>query len=289
MRWDGPILTDSGGFQVFSLARIRKMNEEGVRFQSHIDGREVMLTPENSIRIQQTIGSDIMMVLDECLPSNSDETKVEASIGLTSRWAKRCKEYFEQHRDDGPTREAKLFGIVQGGVHVDLRKQSVAEITEIGFDGYAIGGLAVGESEEEMMNMTALVTTELPQDQPRYFMGGAQPSQLVKLVERGVDMFDCVIPTRNARHGKLFVWKERQPNFSGDFYIEFNIQNRNYAKDYSPIDPHCDCTTCELFSRAYLRHLFISEDPLAQRLASIHNLRFYMMLMQRLRMRVEKV
>lgn len=290
MGWDRPILTDSGGYQVFSLGQLRKMSEHGVQFRSHIDGREILLTPEDSIRIQQTIGSDIMMVLDECCDPSADRAAIAASIGLTRRWAERCVQYFQQHRHDGLTLNPQLFGIVQGGVMEDLRRESAKQIMELDFDGYAIGGLAVGESEDHMMAMTAVVTAMLPTDQPRYFMGGAQPRQLVELVRRGVDMFDCVIPTRNARHGKLFVWADTQHDVvRPDFYRDVHITNQAFAKDFSAPDPTCDCLTCRTYSRAYLRHLFIVEDPLAWRLATIHNLRFYMVLLQRLRTKITSV
>lgn len=290
MGWNGPLLTDSGGYQVFSLANIRKMNEDGVRFRSHLDGREILLTPEESIRIQQTIGSDVMMVLDECLEPGASHQQVQASIGLTQRWAERCKRYFAEHPNDGPTRDAQLFGIVQGGVYSDLRIESAKQSTALDFDGYAIGGLAVGESEKEMMAMTEVVVAGLPTDRPRYFMGGAQPRQLVELVRRGVDMFDCVIPTRNARHGKLFVWSDPRHDPSAEtFYRDAHITNQAFAKDFSPLDPTCDCLTCQTFSAAYLRHLFIVEDPLAWRLATIHNLRFYMVLLERLREKISSL
>ncbi|MEK7158672.1 MAG: tRNA guanosine(34) transglycosylase Tgt, partial [Patescibacteria group bacterium] len=217
MKWNGPILTDSGGYQVFSLAKMRKMGEFGVQFKSHCDGSSWMLSPEDSIRIQQTIGSDIMMVLDECLPHDASHAVVEQSIELTTRWARRCKEAAAGKFDQ------LLFGIVQGGVHGDLRMESARQITALNFDGYALGGLAVGETQDDMFAMTETATALLPEDRPRYFMGGARPEQIVQLVRRGVDMFDCVIPTRNARHGQLFILTAN--DLSGAFYETINIKN----------------------------------------------------------------
>jgi queuine tRNA-ribosyltransferase len=278
MKWGGPILTDSGGYQVFSLAPMRKISDVGVQFKSHLDGSSWTLSPEDSIHIQQTIGSDIAMVLDECPPHDAPRAYVKQSLELTSRWAKRSKEAGAKKPDQ------QLFGIVQGGVHADLRQESANQITALDFDGYAIGGLAVGETPEEMFAMTEVVTALLPEDRPRYFMGGARPEQLIQLVQRGVDMFDCVIPTRNARHGQLFIWTA--DDLSGAFYKTVNIKNATLTRDFSPIDARCACMTCATFSRAYLHHLYNVQEPLYLRLATIHNLKFYFDLLRKIRERI---
>lgn len=282
MNWDGPILTDSGGYQVFSLSRLREITDHGVTFRSPINGSRHELTPESSIRIQEILGSDIMMALDDVRGPDVPREVVREALERTTRWATRS---FQAKR----SRTAKVFGIIQGGIHTDLRKESARQITKLPFDGFAIGGLAVGESEKEMYAMTKITTRLLPEDTPRYFMGGAKPHQIVELVKRGVDMFDCVIPTRNARHGKLYVWKKRPRSLSSvgkQFYEEVNITNAKHEQDMKPLDSACECYTCRHFSRAYLRHLFVAEEPLALRLATIHNLAFYLELMRSIRQNI---
>ena len=262
MNWDRPILTDSGGFQVFSLGKLRKITEEGVRFQSHIDGSRHMLTPELSIAVQEALGADIIMAFDECIPYPSSRDYVADSTALSGRWAKRCKE--ARNREDG----AALFGIVQGGMHADLRAQSAEELMEIGFDGYAVGGLSVGEEAELMYDMMEATLPLLPIDQPRYVMGVGTPENLMEGVARGVDMFDCVMPTRNARNGVLFT-----------SFGKVVIKQARYADDPLPIDPECDCYVCRHYSRAYLRHLYLNNEILAAVLHTRHNLHYYLGLM----------
>lgn len=264
MNWKKPILTDSGGFQVFSLAKLLETTEEGVTFRSHIDGAKVVLTPEISIQIQENLGSDIMMCFDECMALPAERETIARSIALTRRWAKRCKE--------ARTTEQALFGIVQGGLDVELRKESLHGLVEIDFDGYAIGGLSVGETKEELHSMTHQCTPLLPVEKPRYLMGVGEPEDLLAGIAAGVDMFDCVLPTRNARNGSLFTSLGK-----------ISIKQARYAEDPDPIDPNCDCYTCRHYSRAYLRHLFLSKEILAMRLNTIHNLHFYLSLMSRAR------
>lgn len=262
MNWDRPILTDSGGFQVFSLGKLRKISEEGVRFQSHIDGSSHMLTPELSIAVQEALGADIIMAFDECIPYPSSRDYVASSTALSGRWARRCKE--ARRSDDG----AALFGIVQGGMHADLRAQSAEELQEIGFDGYALGGLSVGEEAAAMYDMMEAALPLLPTDQPRYVMGVGTPENLMEGVARGVDMFDCVMPTRNARNGVLFT-----------HFGKVVIKQARYADDPLPIDPDCDCYVCRHYSRAYLRHLYLNNEILAAMLNTRHNLHYYLGLM----------
>lgn len=287
MGWDRPILTDSGGFQVFSLSSLRTISDRGVSFRSPFDGTEFFLTPEQSIQIQSVIGSDIYMVLDECLRPAVSKSKAAQSIRLTRDWALRSKKQFERLRKRKNWNEQNrplLFGIVQGSFFPDLRIMSCEEIASMGFDGIAIGGLAVGEGEEIMFDIASTVTDHLPKQTLRYFMGGAKPDQLVELIRRGIDCFDCVIPTRNARHGTLFLWARKDKNiFKKNFFTEIRIQNQKFSRDDRPIDPFCDCKACEKNSRAYLRHLFQMDDPLGPRLASIHNIRFYMKVFERFR------
>ncbi len=273
MNWDGPILTDSGGYQVFSLAKIRKLTEEGVEFQSHLDGSKISLTPEKVIEIQNKLGSDIMMCLDECPGAQEEREYVQKSLELTTRWAKRCKEYHSKLEGS----KALLFSIVQGGMHPDLRKESAKQLKEIGFDGYAIGGLSVGEPNEVMYKMLDETVPELPEDKPRYMMGVGKPQDILEAVERGIDMFDCVLPTRNARHGHLFTSKGI-----------VRIKNEYFKEEYIPLDPECDCYTCKNYTRAYLRHLFIAGEPLSLRLNTLHNVAFYLNLMKRIREAIEK-
>lgn len=265
MNWDRPILTDSGGFQVFSLGALRNIDEEGVRFQSHLDGSPHILTPELSIAIQEALGSDIMMVFDECIPHPSSRAYVVESTARSSRWAARCKLARTDHT-------AALFGIVQGGMDQELRRQSVESLLEIGFDGYALGGLSVGETAEIMYQVMEWSLPLLPLAQPRYVMGVGTPENLVEAVSRGADMFDCVMPTRNARNGVLFT----------DFG-KISIKQARYSEDELPVDPKCSCYVCRHYSRAYLRHLYQSNEILASVLNTTHNLYYYLHLMQRMR------
>ena len=265
MHWQGPILTDSGGFQVFSLGELRKITEDGVRFQSHLDGSYHFISPENAMAIQEALGGDIIMCFDECPPYPSERAYVEKSLGLTTRWAQRCK------AAHGRTDQA-LFGIVQGGMHRDLRERSAAELMEIGFDGYALGGLSVGEEKELMYEVMGYCSPILPVDQPRYVMGIGAPEDLIEGIHAGFDMFDCVMPTRNARNGMLFT-----------SFGRVNIKGAAYAEDRSPIDPACGCYVCKNYSRAYLRHLYRSGEILASRLNTWHNLHFYLNLMAQAR------
>ncbi len=264
MGWDGPILTDSGGFQVFSLARLRTIGDDGVRFRSPIDGSERFLSPELAIEIQQALGADIILPLDECLahPATFDET--EQSLALTLRWAARSLAAAAGDR--------ALFGIVQGGAHESLRRRAVDETVALGFDGYAIGGMAVGEPKPLMFELTELTAGLLPRTQPRYLMGVGKPPDLVEAVARGVDLFDCVLPTRNARNGQAFTW-------AGPLVLK---QSR-FQRDAGPLDASCDCYTCRVFSRAYLRHLFTSDELLAYRLLTLHNVHFFQRLMAEMR------
>ena len=261
MNWDRPILTDSGGFQVFSLAKLHKRSEEGVRFQSHLDGSSFWLTPEISIGIQENLGSDIMMVFDECPELPASLEKLQESLELTTRWERRCKEARKT--------DQALFGIVQGGGELDLRRQSLEQMTEIGFDGYALGGLSVGESKEEMYYVLDHVAHELPAATPRYLMGVGEPEDLLAGIEAGIDMFDCVMPTRNARNGTLFTSEGK-----------VTIKQAKYREDERPLDPNCNCNTCQHYSRAYLRHLYQCNEILAMRLNTLHNLHFYLQLMR---------
>jgi len=261
MNWDRPILTDSGGFQVFSLAKLHKRSEEGVRFQSHLDGSSFWLTPEISMSIQENLGSDIMMVFDECPELPASREKLQESLELTTRWARRCKEAWKT--------DQALFGIVQGGGELDLRRQSLEQMTEIGFDGYALGGLSVGESKEEMYYVLEHVAHEMPAATPRYLMGVGEPEDLLAGIESGIDMFDCVMPTRNARNGNLFTSEGK-----------VTIKQAKYREDERPLDPNCNCNTCQYYSRAYLRHLYQCNEILAMRLNTLHNLHFYLQLMR---------
>jgi queuine tRNA-ribosyltransferase len=288
MGWDKPILTDSGGFQVFSLSKINKTTEEGVEFRSHIDGAKVYLNPEISMRMQGVLGSDIVMQFDDVADGTSTKERFEEAMERSLRWAMRCKEAFAQN-----AKHQKLFGIVQGGIHEDLRLRSAKGLMEIGFNGYAIGGLSVGEPRPDMYNMVETCCGVLPKDKPRYFMGGGMPEEIVRNVFAGVDMFDCVLPTRNARHGTLFIWtrnpdEEDWGKVPENFYARYHATNEQFKLSEDRIDPYCDCETCNTTSRAYLRHLFSISEPLAQRLATIHNLRFYLKLMESLRGWIEK-
>ena len=288
MNWNGPILTDSGGYQVFSLAKIRKISEKGAEFKSHIDGSLHMLTPEKSIEIQQNLGSDIIMVLDECAPYPATKEYINKSLELTSRWAERCKIYFDKKNKTLGKNKSLLFGIVQGGTYKDLREESARQLIEIGFDGYAIGGVSVGEPSEKMFKAVDWTVPFLPEEKPRYLMGVGKPEEIVGAVARGIDMFDCVIPTRNARHGTLYKFKSKSEklkvhNTNKSFYELLHITNEKFKNDKKPIDKNCGCFTCQNYSRAYLRHLFGAKELLALRLASIHNIYFYLELMKRIR------
>lgn len=263
--WDKPILTDSGGFQIYSLTALRNITEEGVIFKSHLNGETIVLTPEKSIEIQEDIGSDIIMAFDECPSSLLDRNYIQQSINLTAKWAKRS---FNARKDTSK----KMFGIVQGGIHKDLRKQSIADIVNIDFDGYAIGGLSVGEEKNAMYEITDFCCNFLPEDKPRYLMGVGTPEDILIGISYGVDMFDCVMPTRNARNGLLFTSTGR-----------LHIKNKCYEKDERPIDSFCNCYTCKNFSRAYLRHIYKIKEMLAYRLNTIHNIYFYISLVKKAR------
>lgn len=267
MGWDGPLLTDSGGFQVYSLSSLRKVSDEGVRFRSHLDGSEHLLTPELSVEIQQALGADIIHPLDECLAHPASRAETEASLALTLRWAARSK---AAHAGGGG-RQA-LFGIVQGGAYEDVRGRAVEKTCALGFDGYAVGGLAVGEPRSLMLDLVEFTAALLPKDRPRYLMGVGTPPDLLEAVARGADLFDCVLPTRNARSGQLFT-------AAG----VLSIKQSRYAGDPRPPEEGCSCYTCRNFSRAYLRHLFVSRELLAYRLLSLHNLHFYLALMAEMR------
>ena len=269
MAWPHPILTDSGGYQVFSLSDLRRVTDDGVTFRSHIDGSEHFLSPERAIEIQLALGSDIMMVLDECIEASSNEERAAAAAARTLDWAKRSIAYFSEH---GDAQRQMMFGIVQGGAHADLRRGCADEMVALDFPGYAIGGLAVGEAHEVTCEMTAHVTSLLPLDRPRYLMGVGRPEQIADYVARGVDMMDCVLPTRSARHGCLFTWHGR-----------ILIKNACYARDPRPIDPACQCPTCRRYSRAYLRHLFLSKELLGATLTTLHNVYFYLDIMAEIR------
>ena len=274
MDWSGPILTDSGGFQVFSLSGLRKITEEGVTFASHIDGRRVFMGPEESMRIQSNLGSDIAMAFDECVANPSTREYVKPSCERTLRWLARCKEEHDRLNSlpDTVNPHQMLFGINQGGIYPDLRVWHMKETAKIDCDGYAIGGLAVGEPTQTMYDIIDAVEPHMPKDKPRYLMGVGTPSNIIEAVARGVDFFDCVMPARNARHGKLYTWKGT-----------INIKNEKYKLDTRPIDETCTCPACQHFSRAYLRHLVTAGEMLAMRLAVLHNLHFYNELMQRIR------
>ena len=311
MGWDGPILTDSGGYQIFSLAAKNKseirnpksetndeadydvrITKDGAEFIDRLSGRKDLLTPERVVEIQKTMGVDIAMVLDVCAPYPISHVGAKEAMEMTSEWARRSIEHRAKSigykvRNSKPyalSHTQLLFGIVQGSVYKDLRQQSAREITELGFDGYAIGGVAVGENARQKRQVVDWVVPNLPEDKPRYLMGLGQPEEIVWAVQSGIDMFDCVLPTRNARHGNLYVRKSSQSSVhSSQFYNVMHITNEKYRADFKPVDPHCSCFTCTHHSRAYLRHLFKTAEPLAARLATIHNVKFYLDLMAGLR------
>jgi queuine tRNA-ribosyltransferase len=278
MNWRRPILTDSGGFQIFSLATLNKVREEGVEFQSHLDGSRHFLTPEDVIRIQRTLGSDILMPLDECVKYPVEREYVKRSVALTSRWARRSKAHWENlFHGNGQTHPGILFGIVQGGTDAALRKQSAAELVDMDFPGYAIGGLSVGEPSEVMYETLRVALKELPKDKPRYLMGVGLPLDLFEAVSQGVDMFDCVVPTRNGRNATVFTREGK-----------LLLRGASYARDFRPIDERCPCTACRTHTRAYLRHLFNAEEHLAGRLAALHNLTFFIQLLDSMRRAIEE-
>ena len=307
MHWRRPMLTDSGGFQVFSLAKLRKLTEEGVEFRSHLDGSKHMFSPEHSMAVQIALGADIMMVFDECVETPASWERTRDSMALTHRWAARSKAYFEVHKhevpwatplpsdashNDDPTASAgrtqSLFGIVQGGMYADLRRESAERLVEMDFPGYAIGGLAVGEPRDVTREMIARTLEHLPVDKPRYVMGVGYPDEIEEYARMGVDMMDCVLPTRAGRHGLLFRRAEpgedaagARPAWPGT--VRMNIKRVENAEDQRPIDPACTCLTCRRYSRAYLRHLYVADEPLGATLNSIHNLAYYLDTMERVR------
>jgi len=278
MAWDHPILTDSGGFQVFSLSDLRKVTEEGVAFRSHLDGSSHFFSPESAIAAEIGLGADIIMAFDECTEHPAEYARTEDSMEMTLRWAARSKKYFEEHRQEVPwfreraEQTQTLFGIVQGGMFPDLRRESAQRTVELDFPGYAIGGLSVGEPRPMTYEMVSNVIRFLPEDKPRYLMGVGTPEELVQYVAQGVDMMDCVLPTRAARHGLLFTSQGR-----------LTIKNARFAADESPLDPNCGCKVCQRYSRAYLRHLYAANELLAQTLNTVHNLAYYLDTMRRVR------
>jgi queuine tRNA-ribosyltransferase len=271
MAWSRPLLTDSGGFQVYSLSSLRKLSAEGIEFTSHLDGSRHFLTPERSIGIQLALGSDIIMALDECKRNPTSWEEAEAAVTLTTQWARRCNEYYQNAKPE-EERGSCLFGIVQGSTFHDLRHQSLSSLQEIGFDGYAIGGLSVGEGKQEMYDTVEATAPSLPEDQPRYLMGVGTPLDLVECVARGVDMFDCVMPTRNARNGQVFTWAG-----------PLNIKSAVHSREPGPIDSDCGCAVCRRYSRAYLRHLYASNEILSAILCTHHNLFFYLDMTKKMR------
>ena len=279
MNWDRPILTDSGGFQVFSLAKLRKIKEEGVSFNSHIDGRKIFMGPEESIRIQSNLGSTIAMAFDECVENPAPREYVEKSVDRTTRWLVRCKNEMDRLNalPDTVNREQMLFGINQGGTYDDIRIRHAKEIAELNLDGYAVGGLAVGESHEEMYRILDSVVPYLPVDKPVYLMGVGTPANILEGVDRGVDFFDCVYPTRNGRHGHVYTHKGK-----------LNMFNAKFEKDLLPIEPGCGCPACRSYSRAYIRHLLKAGEMLGMRLCVLHNLYYYNHLMEEIRQAIEE-
>lgn len=278
MNWDRPILTDSGGFQVFSLAKMRKIKEEGVYFNSHIDGKKIFMGPEESMQIQSNLASTIAMAFDECIENPAPREYVERSVERTTRWLERCKNEMDRLNSmpDTINKEQMLFGINQGGVYEDIRIKHAKEITKMDLDGYAIGGLAVGETHEEMYRVIDAVAPHLPEDKPIYLMGVGTPSNILEAVDRGVDFFDCVLPARNGRHGNVFCSEGK-----------LNLMNAKYELDDRPIDDGCECPTCKNYTRAYIRHLFKAKEMLAMRLCVLHNLYFYNKLMKDIRDAIE--
>jgi queuine tRNA-ribosyltransferase len=304
MSWSRPMLTDSGGFQVFSLAKLRKITEDGVEFRSHLDGSTHFFSPEHSMEVQIALGADVMMAFDECVETPATWERTRDSMGLTHAWAARSKAYFEAHKHEVPWAAAfpgktqSLFGIVQGGMYADLRRESAERLVEMDFDGYAIGGLAVGEPREVTREMIARTLEILPEGKPRYVMGVGYPDEIEEYARMGVDMMDCVLPTRAARHGLLFRAPEpgeelslpapdnsaeAEAEIASRTTVRMNIKRVEYAEDQRPIDPACSCMVCQRYTRAYLRHLFVAKEPLGATLNSIHNLSFYLDTMARVR------
>ncbi|MDD5422574.1 MAG: tRNA guanosine(34) transglycosylase Tgt [Candidatus Omnitrophota bacterium] len=271
MGWPGPILTDSGGYQIFSLAKLRKLSQEGVEFSSHIDGSKHFITPEKAVDIQRILDSDIMMMLDECVHYPAARDYVEQSLALTTKWAKRSREYFEESTRKNIKGAGKqlLFGIVQGSTYLDLRKKAVEDLLKIGFDGYAIGGVSVGEPQKLIHEVSEYTASLLPEDKARYLMGLGTPPDMLEAIANGIDMFDCVVPTRNGRNGQAFTWKG-----------ELQLRNAEYKEDFAPIDAECQCFACRTHTRAYIRHLFNTEEILGLRLVSLHNIHFYVKLIE---------
>lgn len=276
MGWNGPILTDSGGYQVFSLATLRKLSEEGAEFSSHIDGSKHFLTPEKALDIQGVLGSDIMMLLDECVHYPAARDYAEQSLKLTTNWARRSKEYLDKRKRSGDWKQY-LFGIVQGSTYQDLRKRAVEDLVSIGFDGYAIGGVSVGEPQELIYEIAGYTAELLPENSPRYLMGVGTPPDILEAIALGVDMFDCVVPTRNGRNGQAFT-------LTGDL----QLRNAEFKEDFRPIEDSCPCFACRNHSRAYIRHLFNTEELLGLRLVSLHNISFYVRLIQLSRKAIEE-
>ncbi len=298
MSWPRPMLTDSGGFQVFSLAKLRRISVEGVEFRSHLDGSRHFFSPEHSMAVQIALGADIMMAFDECVETPASWERTRDSMGLTHAWAERSRQYWLEHREQAPWTESPagpgladpagfggqhpaLFGIVQGGMYADLRRESAQRLVEMDFPGYAIGGLAVGEPREVTRAMIALTLEHLPPNKPRYVMGVGYPDEIEEYARMGVDMMDCVLPTRAGRHGLLFIRED--PHDRGSAVVRLNIKKHNNAEDQRPLDEGCACMVCRRYTRAYLRHLFASGEPLGAALNSIHNLSFYLETMQRVR------
>ena len=287
MSWNRPMLTDSGGFQVFSLSSLRKVTDEGVEFRSHLDGSKHFFSPEHSMEVQIALGADIMMVFDECVETPATWERTKSSMGLTHAWAARSRQYWLDHRHQVPWQgqglgaTQSLFGIVQGGMYADLRRESAERLVEMDFPGYAIGGLAVGEPREVTREMIARTLEVLPKDKPRYVMGVGYPDEIEEYARMGVDMMDCVLPTRAARHGLLF--RAAEPGESETSAVRMNIKRVDFAEDQRPIDPTCTCLVCRRYTRAYLRHLFVAKEPLGLTLNSIHNLSFYLDTMERVR------
>ena len=290
MSWPRPMLTDSGGFQVFSLSELRKVTDDGVEFRSHLDGSKHFFSPKHSVEVQIALGADILMAFDECVETPATWERTKQSMGLTHAWAARSKEYFEAHKyevpwaAEFPGKHQSLFGIVQGGMYADLRRESAERLVEMDFPGYAIGGLAVGEPREVTREMIARTLEFLPADKPRYVMGVGYPDEIEEYARMGVDMMDCVLPTRAARHGLLFRAPEPgEEDCNNSTAVRMNIKRQEYAEDQKPIDPACACLVCRRYTRAYLRHLFVSKEPLGLTLNSIHNLSFYLDTMARVR------
>lgn len=281
MGWDKPILTDSGGFQVYSLSHMRKVTDAGVEFTSHIDGKKHFLTPQKVIEIQAALGSDILMPLDECVPHPCEKKQAREAVERTTRWARESKCQIQSAKSQTIPKvqlsnsKTVLFGIIQGNIFTDLRRQSAEEIVEIGFPGYAVGGLSVGEPQEEMLAMLEVLSEILPEDAPHYLMGVGFPADILGAIQRGMDMFDCVIPTRLARHGSFLTYAGK-----------VNIRQARFENDFSPIDPECDCYACQNFTKAYIRHLFWAREILSLHLLTIHNLRFYMRMMEKVRQEI---